>query len=119
MRSLVLFGPVLLLATFLAMVFGLEVLLTDAVPSESALTVASISLCLFILYWVMLDARRRGRVGCHDFGFLMGVFFPVSLVWYLVATRGWRGVVVLVGIALVFLLPSVATMIAWTIRYGS
>ncbi len=32
------------------------------------------------ILWVEDDARRRGIVPCHEFGFLVGVYFPASLL---------------------------------------
>ena len=95
MKTIGTFGPLLLLAAMLAIVASMYVILGQE-PPQSVLTLTSTVQFLFILYWVVLDARRRRRVPCHDFGFLVVLYMPVSLVWYLVWSRGLRGLLPLV-----------------------
>jgi hypothetical protein len=60
-----------------------------------------------LLAWIAADAKERRRTPCFDFGlFLLGLW-PLSLFWYCIATRGWRGLALAVGL---FLLGSVPMM---------
>jgi hypothetical protein len=85
-------------------------------PPESVLKLSSTAQILFVIYWVVMDARCRRRVPCHDFGFLVGVFLPVSLAWYLVWTRGLRGLLLLAGFALLLILPQLGAMLALVLK---
>jgi len=112
MRALSAFGPLLLLSASLAIFASVYAMLGQE-PPDSVLTLSSTVQLLFILYWVVVDAHRRHRVPCHDFGFLVGTFMPVSLAWYLVWTRGLRGVLMLIGFAILVILPQLcAVMVA-------
>jgi hypothetical protein len=46
---------------------------------------------LMILLWMDVDARKLRRLPCYDFGWLATVCFPLSLLWYCIWSRGWRG----------------------------
>ena len=115
MRALSTFGPLLLLSAILA-VFASVYGLLGQEPPESVLRLSSTVQVLFILYWVVVDARRRRQVPCHDFGFLVGVFLPVSLAWYLVWTRGMRGLLLLTGFAILVILPQVCAMLVLSLK---
>jgi hypothetical protein len=115
MRAISMFGPLLLLSLILAVFASMYVLLGQE-PPESVFTLSGSMQLLFILYWVVVDARRRHRVPCHDFGFLVGVFLPVSLAWYLVWTRGLKGLLLLAGFALLLILPQVCAMLVFVLK---
>jgi hypothetical protein len=46
------------------------------------------------------------------------VLFPVSLVWYAVWSRGWRGLVMVAALAGLLLLPTVAAIVTWVLLHG-
>ncbi len=89
----------------------------DVVPSEMFNLLAEYSLPLAVVLWVAADARQRRRVPCHDFGWLVLVYYPVSVAWYLIRTRGWlRGVGMLLVLIVLLCLPNLCATIAWTLR---
>jgi hypothetical protein len=104
MRGLGAFGPLLGLAAILATFMSVYVILGEQ-PPESFLSLYGPLQFLFILYWTIIDAHHRQRVPCHDFGFLVGLFFPVSLAWYVMWTRGIKGLVTLGVLGALFVLP--------------
>jgi len=53
---------------------------------------------LVVLSWVLADASERSCVPCFDFGFVLWVFLPISLVWYVLSTRGRKGLRLLFGL---------------------
>jgi hypothetical protein len=59
----------------------------------------------FVVLWVLSDARRGGSTPCFDFGFFLAVGFPVSVAWYLLCPKGFRGLLVLAALAGLFLVP--------------
>lgn len=89
---------VVLLWPLVHLLFGvpqteLEALLLGYVPA------------VFVLLWVTGDAHRRRCTPCHDFGFLMWYLFPLTLLGYLIWTRGWWGLAVFVGLLAIMYLP--------------
>lgn len=90
----------------------------DSAPSQGAQQLTSFGLSLAMVLWVMADARRGRRTPCYDFGFLVAAFFPVSLVWYVVWSRGRRGLLTLGALFGLMLLPWVSASVAWALRHG-
>jgi hypothetical protein len=88
--------------------------LTARAPVPEGLNVLiSYTWSFYIIYWVVRDARKRRRIPCHEFGFLVAVFLPVSLAWYVFWTRGWRGIGPLAGLFGLANLPSIAWHVTW------
>jgi hypothetical protein len=106
-----------MLAAISAAVWSLYAL-SGETPPDSVVYLTGYSQSLFILYWLMIDARRRHRVPCHEFGFLVGLFMPVSLAWYLVWTRGLRGLLVFGGVVALWILPSAAWFVVRVFRFA-
>jgi hypothetical protein len=118
MRGLGAFGPLLGLAAILAAFASLYVLLGKQPPQEFESLMAP-CIGFFLVYWMVLDARRRHCVPCHDFGFLVAVFLPLSLPWYLVWTRGLRGLLLLgVFFAILIGVPWLCAVTAWMLKHG-
>src|SRR5262245_32575777 len=111
MRTLASYWP-LLVASLVLAACQVAYALAGVTPSPTIDLVWSMSLGLILINWIVLDARRRGCVPCHDFGFLMGVFVPVSLVWYPFWSRGWRGVFQLIGVVAILVVPTVVAVSA-------
>ncbi len=88
-----------------------------ATHTESLARLTSFGLSLAFVIWVMADAQSRRRTPCFEFGFLVAVYFPVSLAWYVFWSRGWRAVFTLGGFFVLMLLPGLAAIVAWIIRY--
>jgi hypothetical protein len=87
-------------------------------PSQTAEQLTSFGLSLAFILWVVADARKGRRTPCYDFGFLVAALFPVSLVWYVVWSRGRRGWLVLGGLFGLMLLPWASAFVAWVVRNG-
>jgi hypothetical protein len=79
---------------------------------------ASIAFVLACVFWIMTDAQRRRQTPCYDFGFLVAVFFPISLVWYAFWSRGARGILLLAAFLGLMVLPSMSAVAAWLLRFG-
>jgi hypothetical protein len=65
-----------------------------------------------IALWVAADLRSRGHTPCFDLPFLLLLAWPVSILWYCLWTRGWRGLLLWIGLLLLAYLPATATDIA-------
>jgi hypothetical protein len=110
---------VLVAAVAASSVFFIAHVAAGPPPSETVQALTSLALVLSFVLWVMADARSRRRIPCYDFGFLVAVFFPASLVWYVLWSRGWRGLLTLAALIGLMLLPSVCGTVAWIIRHGA
>jgi hypothetical protein len=91
---------------------------TGATPSDTAALLTSVGLALAFILWMEADAHLRHQVPCHDFGFLVAVFFPISLLWYVFWSRGRLGVLVLLGLLGLMLLPLLSAVAASVLLYG-
>jgi hypothetical protein len=81
-------------------------------PGLAANTLGYI-LVFFVILWVLEDARRLRRVPCFDYGFFLALGFPVSVVWYLLWTRGLRGLLTLGIFVGLYLAPWVFAVAVW------
>lgn len=73
------------------------------------------TLPIALMIWVLWDAQSRRCTPCYDFGFFVYLGWLVAIPGYLVWTRGWRGLLVLIGFVVLFLLPLIAPVVAWEI----
>jgi len=90
-------------------------LLLGASPSPLSDVIIVLGWALLLVLWIDADARRSHRLPCYDFGFLAGVTFPASLVWYCVWSRGWRGLLVLLGLIGLVYGPWLVAAVLWGI----
>lgn len=75
----------------------------DASPAAELLVTCATA-ALFAT-WVVADAESRRAVPCYDFGTFVFFTWIVSLPWYLVHTRGARGLLLVLALLATWLLP--------------
>jgi hypothetical protein len=92
--------------------------LLGAAPSDMSTLLFQLCWALALILWIEGDARRRRITPCHDFGFLVGVFFPVSVVWYASWSRGHRGVLLLLVLLGLCIVPPMTGLLAWFVARG-
>jgi hypothetical protein len=73
---------------------------------------------LLVAMWVVADARHRRLTPCYDFGFFVLLTFPLSIIWYCLWSRGWRGLLWLVGLFGLWIAPQLVAMVFWLVLYG-
>jgi uncharacterized membrane protein YhaH (DUF805 family) len=80
-------------------------------PDEHLLTLYRFVIAALLATWLVADTREAGR---SQPTFDYGAYFVFALVlfapYYLIATRRWRGLLMLAGMALLFLLPALAIL---------
>jgi hypothetical protein len=108
----------LLAAILVLTVFQGAYVVAGVSPSDLAITLSTCGLGLAFVLWVLADARQRQRVPCYDFGLLIIAYFPVSLLWYVFSSRGWRGMLTLAALLGLMLVPSLAATLVWLLKYG-
>ena len=74
-------------------------------PSEGELLLLSYVPSVFVMLWAIGDAQHRRCTPFFDFGLLIWYLFPLSLLGYLVWTRGWRGLAVFVALLAAIYVP--------------
>jgi hypothetical protein len=112
MRAIGSFLPMIALMG-LQSVLNVTAVARGVAPPHDLLT--EYSAILFVLLWMATDARRRRYAPCHEFGFLLGVYLPISLVWYLLWSRGWRGLLPLATFIGLLMLPGIIYTVAYLI----
>ncbi|HEX5271078.1 MAG TPA: hypothetical protein VFW33_11345 [Gemmataceae bacterium] len=83
-------------------------------PTPGAELLLAMSWALMLVIWIDLDARRRGRLPCFDLGLLAAVWFPISVAWYCVWSRGWRrGLLLLLALFGLWIAPRLFAAFCW------
>jgi hypothetical protein len=111
------FGPFLVLGIAQA-ACGVIYLERQARLPDAASMLLGFSVTLLLLCWILADARQRRCVPCFDFGFLLAVSFPLSLVWYAFWTRGWRGLLLLLTVLGLIYGPWICAVIGWVVFHA-
>ena len=73
----------------------------------------SFALPVTVVLWIAADMVERGRTPCFDLPFLLLLAFPISLFWYCIWSRGWRGLLLALGLLMLVYLPVLATGMMW------
>ena len=87
-------------------------------PEQHLFRLHQFVLSILMATWLVTDAKESGRA-CPslDYGWFVLTTFPFYVPYYLVATRRWRrGMLILLGMVLLFLLPWLAELCASRIR---
>ncbi len=115
MRSLVCnpLTPLVAFAVALTACLGLY-LLAGLVVSPAFEALVSFGWVFLLVLWMDADARHRRQVPCFDFGLLVWQLFPLSVAWYCLWSRGWRGLLLIAGLVGLWLVPYVAVMLLWS-----
>lgn len=105
---------------FLSICMGFVEVLLNArgdVVSDSTQTLWGGIFLILTIIWATADAEKSNFYKPHDFGFLMYIFWPIAMPYYLISTRGLEGVVVYVGFWGICLGPWLAGLVAYTYFY--
>lgn len=108
------------LLIFLAIGVGFaEVLLNSRgeVVSDATQSLWGFIFLIVTIVWATADSETNDFDRPFDFGFLLYIFWPVALPYYLISTRGIEGVVLLLGFMGIWLGPWLAGLVAYTYVY--
>ena len=53
-------------------------------------------------WWLRTDSRRRGVLSVYDLGFFLYLAWPIVMPYYLVKTRGAKGLLVILGFVVAY-----------------
>jgi hypothetical protein len=112
-----LFGPLIGVGILQAS-FGMLYAWLRTDPPEGARWILAFSTALLVVYWIVADARGRRCVPCFDFGYLLAISLPFSLIWYAFWTRGWRGILRLLAIVGAIYGPWLCATILWVLLHS-
>lgn len=54
-------------------------------------------------WWLRTDSRRRGVLSVYDLGFFLYLAWPILMPYYLLKTRGARGLLVMLGFVIAYM----------------
>src|SRR5262245_8773583 len=72
----------------------------------------SVVFALLVASWATADAQSRSCQRSFDFGFFIMSWWPLTLPFYLIRTRGIRGLGPFVGLTLIYAVPLAAAYLA-------
>ena len=106
------YGGLLLLSVALGLFYSLYIWMGTE-PPMVADVIASYLMPIGFAAWVQADARLRGCTPCFDFGTFVMFAWPITVPWYLIWTRGWRGLLITLMFLGLLLFPFVLATVVW------
>jgi hypothetical protein len=92
-------SPTVLLYSFIVIAqcaYGLY--LGQQIEAPGGYTLLQWAAQLWIIgWWLRTDSRKRGVVWVYDMGFFLFIAWPLVMPYYLVKTRGAKGLLVILG----------------------
>lgn len=92
-------SPTVLLYTFLVVTqFAQGLYFGAQIEAPPAYTLMHWAAQLWIIgWWLRTDSRKYGIVWVYDLGFFLCIAWPMIMPYYLVKTRGAKGLLVILG----------------------
>jgi hypothetical protein len=106
-------SPTVLLYSFVVITqFGYGLYLGRQMEAPLAYTLLHWAAQLWIIgWWLRSDSRKRNFSWVYDLGFFLCVAWPVIMPYYLVKTRGAKGLLVILGFVAAYIGPVIAGII--------
>ena len=77
-----------------------------AAPGETLFRLYAIVMMFLIISWLVTDpALPTSRKPSFDYGLLMWVSFPILAAYHMYVARGWRGILIVVGLTMLLFAP--------------
>jgi hypothetical protein len=92
-------SPTVLLYSFVVITqFAYGLYLGQQIEAPPAFTLLHWAAQLWIIgWWLRTDSRKRGVVWVYDLGFFLCIAWPFVVLYYLVKTRGTKGLLVILA----------------------
>jgi len=93
------FSPAPLLYSFVVITqFAYGVYFGAQIEFPAAVTLLfGIGILWGVGWWLRTDSRRRGVLTVYDLGFFLYLAWPIVMPYYLIKTRGAKGLLVMLG----------------------
>jgi len=62
-------------------------------------------------WWLRTDSRRRGVLSVYDLGFFLYLAWPIVMPYYLIKTRGAKGLLVMLGFVAAYVGAAIIGMV--------
>jgi hypothetical protein len=108
------YGGLLIVSATIA-VFNSAYVIAGVTPSKLAELIAFCTLPICFATWVQTDARIRRCTPFFDFGTFVLVIWSLAIPWYLIWTRGWRGLLLTLMFFGLLVLPAFVATVVWTV----
>ena|SRR2546426_389167 len=97
-------SPTVLLYTFVVITqFAYGLYVGQQIEAPGAYTLLHWAAQLWIIgWWLRTDSRKRGVVWVYDLGFFVCIAWPFVMPYYLVKTRGAKGLLVILGFVVAY-----------------
>jgi hypothetical protein len=69
---------------------------------EGVTVIFAIGILWAVGWWLRTDSRRRGVLSVYDLGFFLYLAWPVVMPYYLVKTRGAKGLLTILGFVVAY-----------------
>ena len=96
-------------------VFNSVYVVAGITPSAPAQWILSYTLPICFVTWVQADARFRRCTPCCDFGTFVLATWLIAIPWYLIWTRGWRGLLITAIFLGLLILPTIVAVFVWIV----
>ena len=84
-------------------------------PDDQLFSLHQFVVSFLMATWLVADTRQSRRTQpSFDLGWFIFLAFPAYAAYHLISTRRWcKGILMLTGMILMFLLPRLAQLVAW------
>lgn len=103
----------LLLLSFLLTIAEVYLNLQEQVVSDRTTVLWALAFAFLVAVWATKDPKQVDFQPPFDFGFIMYMFWPLMLPYYLVKTRGLEGLVLFMGFVAIYLIPFFSGLVAY------
>lgn len=105
-------SPAALLYIYLVVTqFAYGIYLAREIDPPPAFTlIYSIGFLWIVGWWLLTDSRKRGVAWVYDMGLFLNIAWPLIMPYYLVKTRGAKGLLVIVAFVVVYIGSALAGM---------
>ena len=103
-------GQVVVLSLVLSALYGVYAFFRTE-PSFVNSILGSYGLLVYVAFWVLDDARKRQDWPCYDFGTFIFFGWPAVVPWYLIRTRGPKGILLALAVLGLLVLPFVTAVL--------
>lgn len=98
------FAPAPLLYVFVVITqFAYGAYIGAQLPFPEVITlIYHVGILWAIGWWLRTDSRRRGVLSVYDLGLILYLAWPIVMPYYLVKTRGAKGLLVILGFVVAY-----------------
>lgn len=99
------FSPTVLLYAYVAITqIGVGVYTVfEGGPPASFTLASTVGFVWIVGWWLRRDSQRRGIAWVYDMGMFLYILWPLLMPYYLIKSRGVRGLLVVLGFAVAYI----------------